>query len=106
LTASICPVICRAPGRPGTPRDGLVERTREPGSRHATVRLLPAGHELVGRLVDRIADLDTDLVAGLTPAQRDEFDRLLRTVLDDLERRYGAAVMTQVGAEGAGPPAR
>jgi hypothetical protein len=31
------------------------------------VRLLPAGHELVGRLVDRIADLDTDPVAGLTP---------------------------------------
>ncbi|TQM03833.1 MarR family winged helix-turn-helix transcriptional regulator [Pseudonocardia kunmingensis] len=87
-------------------RDGLVERTREPGSRYATVRLLPTGHELVDRLVGRIADLDTDLVAGLTPAQRGEFDDLLRVLIDDLERRYGPAVMTQVGSEREEPPSR
>jgi len=87
-------------------RDGLIERTREPGSRYATVRLLPAGHELVDRLVDRIADLDNDLVAGLDPAQRGEFDQLLRVVLDDVARRYGAAAMTQVGSERGGSPTR
>ena len=82
---------------------GLVERTRAPAGRERIVRLLPAGHELVDRLVGSIAELDADLLASLEPAQRDTLDTLLRTLLDDAERRFGNAALSQVGAP---PPTR
>ena len=78
-------------------RDGLVERTRSRGSRERSVRLLPAGHDLVDGLVDRIADLDDDLLAALDTTQRGQLDHLLRTLLADLETRYRPRPVTQVG---------
>jgi DNA-binding MarR family transcriptional regulator len=77
---------------------GLVERGRVPGSRRRVVRLLPEGHALVDRLVGSIAEVDEDLLSALDPAQRDTLDRLLRTVLGDIEQRFGPRPVTQVGA--------
>lgn len=81
-------------------RDGLVERTRTPGSRERTVRLLPAGHALVDKLVDQIAALDDDLLHALDSAQRQDLDDVLRILLTDVERRYGRQPVTQVGQPG------
>lgn len=78
---------------------GLIERTRAAGSRHRTVRLLPAGHDLVEGLVGRIADLDDDLLRALAPAQRRHLEQLLYTVVADVEHRYGPDRLTQVGAD-------
>ncbi|WP_232668053.1 MarR family winged helix-turn-helix transcriptional regulator [Pseudonocardia sp. TRM90224] len=80
---------------------GLVERDRIPGARHGVVRLLPAGHDLVDRLVGSIAELDATLLAALDPSQRDTLDQLLRVLLADAEHRFGPQPVTQVGAEPA-----
>ncbi len=85
-------------------RAGLVARDRRPGERQHVVRLLPAGHELVDRLVGSIAELDADLLGALDPAQRETFDGLLRLLLAAAEQRYGTVPLSQVGAEPAGGP--
>jgi len=75
---------------------GLVERAHS--GRERVVRLLPAGHDLVDRLVGDIAALDSELLSVLEPGQREVFDRLLRVLLDDVERRFGRTALSQVGA--------
>ncbi|MFP5021564.1 MarR family winged helix-turn-helix transcriptional regulator [Pseudonocardia phyllosphaerae] len=77
---------------------GLVERIEGRSGRQRLVRLLPAGHELVDRLVGSIADLDADLLAGLGPARRETLDELLRFLTDDVERRFGSTPVSQVGS--------
>lgn len=79
---------------------GLVERTRT--GRERVVRLLPAGHALVDRLVGDIAALDTELLSALDPAQHAALDQILSLLLGDAEHRFGRTALSQVGAP---PPA-
>ena len=83
-------------------QDQLVERVRVQQGRRRVVRLLPAGHELVDRLVGSIADADADLLHALTPEKRRVLDELLTGLLDDVERRVGVEPVSQVGAREVG----
>ena len=78
--------------------DGLIERVRAGSGRQRVVRLLPAGHDLVDRLVGTIAELDADLLDALDAEQKKTLDHLLRLLISDAAQRRGAAPMTQVGA--------
>lgn len=79
-------------------RDGLVTRERSGGDRTVVVTLLDAGHELVDRLVGRVAETDQDLLAGLSDTQRRTLDDLLANMLVDVQDRYGTAGVSHVGS--------
>lgn len=79
-------------------RDGLVARHRTVGDKTVVVTLLDAGHELVDRLVGRVADTDQDLLASLDDVQRRALDELLVNVLADVQDRYGTAAVSHVGS--------
>lgn len=63
-------------------RAGHVERRADPGDRRSSlIGLTPAGLALVDRAVgDHVAN-EAQLLAAFTPAQRREFDALLRALL-------------------------
>lgn len=64
---------------------GLVERAAVPGDRRKViVRLTDAGRDLVDRVVAPHMEVEEEILAGLSPRQRDELVRLLRTLLLDL----------------------
>lgn len=77
---------------------GLVQRASVEGSRSVEVTLTPAGHELVESLVDQVLGREAGLLSKLNPAERAEFTRLLRLLLDDLQDRLGDPRHTQVGS--------
>ncbi|AXB47884.1 MarR family winged helix-turn-helix transcriptional regulator [Amycolatopsis albispora] len=79
-------------------RDGLVTRTtRADGSRKVDVELTAAGHALVERLVDRVLDRESELVARLSESQQAELAELLRLLLDGLHAELGDRRLGQVG---------
>jgi DNA-binding MarR family transcriptional regulator len=68
---------------------GLVRRTPDPADRRGVlVELTPAGRGAVDQAVERHLANEHRLLAGLTPAERDELAALLRRLLltlDDVE---------------------
>ncbi len=81
-------------------RSGLVRRTPagDRSSRAGVVTLLPAGHALVERLVDRVLGREADLVSSLSADDRAALTGLLKALLDDLSVRLGPQRHSQVGA--------
>ncbi|GAA5612425.1 MarR family transcriptional regulator [Streptomyces platensis] len=79
-------------------REGLV--TRRPGEgrpRTVLVELTPAGHELVEATVDQVLYREAELIDGLTPGQQTQLAGLLRTLLQDTQRKLGDDRISQVG---------
>lgn len=70
-------------------RAGFVERAPVAGSRAVEVALTPTGHRFVERLVDRVLGREAELVSRLTADERRQLTRLLRSLLDDLQRQAG-----------------
>ncbi|MGY1706677.1 MarR family winged helix-turn-helix transcriptional regulator [Geodermatophilus sp. SYSU D00697] len=70
---------------------GLVSRIPDPGDRRRRVlRITDRGRELLDRFRDAVGDLETRMVAPLTPAQAEDLRRyvlLCRTALDHAPRR-------------------
>lgn len=65
---------------------GLVERRPDPHDRRGTrVRLTSRGRAVIDRAVDAHVENEARLLAGLTPAERRELDRLLHRLLVQLE---------------------
>jgi DNA-binding MarR family transcriptional regulator len=60
---------------------GLVERGSATDRRKVIVRLTPAGRELVDEVVEPHMAVEEEILAALSPRQRDELVRLLRTTL-------------------------
>jgi len=63
---------------------GFVERASADDRRKVIVRLTPAGFDMVERVVEAHLDGERDLLAALSPRQRDELQKLLRTMLISL----------------------
>lgn len=80
-------------------QQGLVQRVPVEGSRSVEVTLTPAGHDLVEGLVENVLGREAELISRLTPEERAELTRLLRLLLDDLQRRLGHPRHTQVGSD-------
>ncbi|GLW70970.1 MarR family transcriptional regulator [Kitasatospora phosalacinea] len=71
-------------------REGLVRRSPDPaGGRAVLVALTPDGHALVERSVDAVLGRESDLVTGLSPAERGQLAGLLDRLLTDLHGRIG-----------------
>lgn len=79
-------------------RLGLIERAPVKGSRAVEVTLTPSGHDLVEALVGQVLGREADLISRLTAAEQAELTRLLRVLLDDLQRRLGDPGHTQAGS--------
>ncbi|HMJ75014.1 MAG TPA: MarR family transcriptional regulator [Iamia sp.] len=60
---------------------GLVERVTAADRRKVIVRLTPAGRELVDEVVGPHMEVEEEILAALSPRQRDDLVRLLRTTL-------------------------
>lgn len=60
---------------------GLVERAAASDRRKVIVRLTPAGRELVDAVVGPHMAVEEEILASLSPRQRDDLVRLLRTTL-------------------------
>jgi DNA-binding MarR family transcriptional regulator len=61
---------------------GLAERTEDPADRRRNiVTMTPAGAARLQRLDDVLADVQDELLAPLSPAERAEFTRLLTRIL-------------------------
>jgi len=60
---------------------GLVERAAAADRRKVIVRLTPAGRELVDEVVAPHMEVEEEILAALSPRQRDDLVRLLRTTL-------------------------
>lgn len=80
-------------------RQGFVTRRPGPG-RAVEVSLLPAGHDTVETLVDRVLGREARLVGALTAEQQNQLAQLLRALLSSLEVELGVARHTQVGSDG------
>ncbi|GAU68327.1 putative MarR family transcriptional regulator [Streptomyces sp. NBRC 110611] len=81
-------------------REGLV--TRRPGEgrpRTVLVALTPAGHALIETTVDQVLRREAELIDGLTPEQQEQLAGLLKSLLQDTQRRLGDDRIGQVGAE-------
>lgn len=80
-------------------RSGLVSRAPagDRAPRAVVVTLMPAGHALVERLVDRVLGREAELVASLSAADRAALTGLLKELLDDLSARLGPHRHSQVG---------
>ena len=63
---------------------GFVERASANDRRKVIVRLTPSGYETVERVVEAHLDGERELLATLSPRQRDELQKLLRTMLVSL----------------------
>lgn len=72
-------------------KEGLVRREKSgPDGRSVMVELTPAGRELIDRSVDELLRYEETLLSALTSEQREELSALLRILLTDLSRRFGA----------------
>lgn len=60
---------------------GFVERAGAADRRKVLVRLTPRGHAVVEEVVDAHLATEREILAPLSPRQRDEIARLLRTTL-------------------------
>ena len=61
---------------------GLVDRSPDPADRRRNViTITPAGATHLGRLEELLADVQDDLAAPLSPAERHELTRLLTRIL-------------------------
>lgn len=80
-------------------RDGLISRSRPASGRTVIVTLLDDGHDMVERLVGRVAETDEALLASLTGDEREQLDGLLAHALDDLQYRFGHQPVTHVGTD-------
>ena len=64
---------------------GLIERSRDPADRRRLpVALTPLGHQLLDRYRDAVIEMETQMVAGLTPADIAQLRRSLRTCHENL----------------------
>jgi DNA-binding MarR family transcriptional regulator len=71
---------------------GLVERTPDPGDRRGVlVRLTRRGKKTIDRALAAHLANEERLLRALTPADRADFERLLRALLAELERRPQSA---------------
>jgi DNA-binding MarR family transcriptional regulator len=69
-------------------RAGLVaRRTEADGSRAVIVSLTKTGHELIERTVDQVLTRESELVASLSPADRDLLAVRLQDLLDDVRQK-------------------
>jgi DNA-binding MarR family transcriptional regulator len=70
---------------------GLVERTPDPNDRRGTlVRLTGRGKAMIDTLLPIHLTNEQRLLASLSPAQQRTLDKLLRSLLADLEQPQGA----------------
>jgi DNA-binding MarR family transcriptional regulator len=66
---------------------GLIERRPDPNDRRGTlVRLTRRGRSVIDRAVETHVEKEERLLAALTPAERRTLDRLLKSLLIELER--------------------
>lgn len=66
---------------------GLIERRRDASDRRRLlVGLTPAGRALLDRFRDQVAELESAMVAGLSPPETAEFRRALRVCRANLAR--------------------
>jgi DNA-binding MarR family transcriptional regulator len=66
---------------------GLVtRRTADDRSRAVVVTLTTAGHDLIERTVDQVLSREAELVASLTPANREQLAGQLQELLDQVQR--------------------
>jgi DNA-binding MarR family transcriptional regulator len=69
---------------------GLIERRPDPNDRRGTlVRLTRRGRSVIDRAVETHVEKEERLLAALTPAERRTLDRLLKSLLIELERAEG-----------------
>ena len=69
---------------------GLVERQADPAdARVRWVRLTRKGVTVVDSLIPEHLAVERELLAGVSPAERDDLAAALATLLADLENRYG-----------------
>nr|WP_166175411.1 MarR family transcriptional regulator [Altererythrobacter segetis] len=67
---------------------GMVERRRDPSDRRAwQLHLTAKSQKIVAKLQLRVDALVDDMLCGLTPEEREEFARLLKTVGTNLSER-------------------
>ena len=73
---------------------GMIERRRDPADRRAwQLHLTEKSRKVVAQLQQRVDSLVDDMLEGLTPDEREEFARLLKTVGANLsEQRETARV--------------
>lgn len=65
---------------------GLIERREDPQDRRVwRLHLLPSAHGLVGQLTEVAAGLEREVLASLTPHQREELGLLLGTVRETIK---------------------
>ncbi|MFC4061294.1 MarR family winged helix-turn-helix transcriptional regulator [Planomonospora corallina] len=70
---------------------GLVERAPDPSDRRRNViSLTPAGSRQLRRLEERLAECQDELLAPLSPEDRQRLTELLSRLLDHHDRRAGA----------------
>ena len=80
---------------------GLVaRRTEGDGSRAVIVSLTDDGHALIERTVDQVLTRESELVASLSPADRELLAGRLQHLLDDVQQKVAAPV------EGSVQPSR
>jgi len=64
---------------------GLVtRRTADDGTRAVLVTLTEAGHDLIERTVDQVLTRESELIASLTPASREQLAGQLQSLLDEV----------------------
>lgn len=87
-------------------RRGLVERARTSDRRKVIVRLTSQGRELVDDIVEVHMETEREILAPLSPRQRAELIKLLRTTLLGLgDRADDGAAPRQARPSRARPPA-
>jgi DNA-binding MarR family transcriptional regulator len=70
---------------------GLVRAVRGRGGRSTLVELTDDGHRLIERSVEKLLRYEEQLIDHLSPSEREQLTELLRTLLDGLIARTGAA---------------
>jgi len=72
-------------------QNGLVERAPDPADRRRNIiTLTPAGTRQLRRLEERLAECQDELLAPLSPEERQRFVELLSKLLDHHNRRAGS----------------
>ncbi|MFD4401536.1 MarR family winged helix-turn-helix transcriptional regulator [Nocardia sp. NPDC058499] len=82
--------------------EGLVRRRPGPDSRSVRVDLMPAGHRLVERTVDRVLVRELELLSSLDAEQRRQLSELLAILLHDVQDRCNDHGVSHVGAHNDG----
>lgn len=69
---------------------GLVERLPDPRDRRGVrVRLLPEGRAIVGKALADLVKREEQILAGLSPQQREDIANLLRRLVEPFESNEG-----------------